>query len=76
MEDFFTDPRLHLIFKLLAPIIIEEGHNICESRQGNRARRQGIVSPLRKPISEDQIQQIQEDFKNEVERLRKFSDMV
>ena len=76
MEDFFTDPRLHLIFKLLAPIIIEEGHNICESRQGNRARTQGIVSPLRKPISEDQIQQIQEEFKNEVERLRKFSDMV
>jgi hypothetical protein len=29
MEDFFIDPRLRLVFKLLAPIIIKEGHHIC-----------------------------------------------
>ena len=41
MEDFFMDPRLCLVFKYLAPIISKEGHNICQSRQTNRAKGEG-----------------------------------
>ena len=41
MEDFFMDPRLCLVFKYLAPIIMKEGHNICQSRQTNRAKGEG-----------------------------------
>jgi hypothetical protein len=45
MEEFFMDSRLSHIFKVLAPIIIKEGHNACQSRQGNRAKGQSILLP-------------------------------
>jgi len=41
MEDFFVDPRLCYIFKLLAPVIIKEGHNICQNRKNNTAEKYG-----------------------------------
>ena len=41
MEDFFVDPRLCYIFKLLAPVIIKEGHNICQNLKNNTAEKYG-----------------------------------
>ncbi len=69
MEDFFVDPRLCYIFKLLAPVIIKEGHNICQNRKNNTAEKYGkeVVQPV--IYSEEKIKEIQADFKKQVKRL-------
>lgn len=73
MESFFGDPAFNLSFLTLAEKIKEVGPKPCVSRKTNKPTSR---EEIKQAYTEEEMQKLKEDFKNEVDLLCKAALLI